>query len=101
MFLLSCVSSVEIGKHFFPRCSAVLDQIMDCEDLNELACGEEDTPEIRLQKKQRYMEIQETVKKAFSEDKKFGNSSLTASSSSTSKPTARKRSNGKLSLRRR
>lgn len=95
------ISSVEIGKHFFPRCSAVLDEIMDCEALTELACGEEDTPETRLHKKQRYMEIQETVEKAFSEDKKFGNSSLTASSSSTSKTTAGKRSNGKLSRRHR
>ncbi|XP_024015853.1 regulatory protein NPR1 isoform X2 [Eutrema salsugineum] len=95
--------TVELGKRFFPRCSAVLDSIMDCEDLTQLACEGEDTPEKRIQKKQRYMEIQETVKKAFSEDKEeFGNSSLSASSSSTSKSTAgKKRSNGKLSHRRR
>ncbi|VVB01893.1 unnamed protein product [Arabis nemorensis] len=53
--------------------------------LNWLACGEDDTPEKRVQKKQRYMEIMETVEKTFIEDKKFGNSSLTASSSFTSK----------------
>ncbi|CAH2048322.1 unnamed protein product [Thlaspi arvense] len=95
--------TVELGKRFFPRCSAVLDQIMDCDDLTQLACEGEDTPEKRIQKKQRYMEIQETVKKAFIEDKEeFGNSSLSASSSSTSKPTAaKKRSNAKLSHRRR
>ncbi|KAG5382725.1 hypothetical protein IGI04_034195 [Brassica rapa subsp. trilocularis] len=91
---------VELGKRFFPRCSAVLDQIMDCDDLTQLACGEGDTPEKRLQKKQRYMEIQETVKKAFTEDKEeHGNSSLSASSSSTFKSIARKRS--KLYHRRR
>lgn len=96
------VSSVELGKRFFPRCSEVLDKILDSDDLAQLAFGEEDTPENRLQKRQRYMEIQETFKKAFSEDKdEFGNSSLTASSSSTSKSTAGKRSNGKLSRRHR
>ncbi|KAL0643854.1 hypothetical protein Bca4012_042144 [Brassica carinata] len=92
--------AVELGKRFFPRCSAVLDQIMDSDDLTQLACGEGDTPEKRLQKKQRYMEIQETVKKAYTEDKEeHGNSSLSASSSSTSKSKAGKRS--KLYHRRR
>ncbi|CAD5316247.1 unnamed protein product [Arabidopsis thaliana] len=94
--------TVELGKRHFPRCSAVLDQIMNCEDLTQLACGEDDTAEKRLQKKQRYMEIQETLKKAFSEDNlELGNSSLTDSTSSTSKSTGGKRSNRKLSHRRR
>ncbi|KAJ4877169.1 Regulatory protein NPR1 [Raphanus sativus] len=92
--------TVELGKRFFPQCSAVLDQIMDCDDLNQLACGEGDTPQKRLQKKQRYMEIQEIVKKAFIEDKEeLVNSSLSPSSSSTSKSIAGKRS--KLYHRRR
>ncbi|KFK36581.1 hypothetical protein AALP_AA4G142100 [Arabis alpina] len=90
---------VEIGRKFFPRCSAYLNDVMDCKTLIELAC-EDDTPENRLQKKQRYMEIMETVEKTFSEDKKFANSSLTASSSSTSKSPAGRRSKGKLSNRR-
>lgn len=73
---------------------------MDCDDLNQLACGEGDTPQKRLQKKQRYMEIQEIVKKAFIEDKEeHVNSSLSLSSSSTSKSIAGKRS--KLYHRRR
>jgi regulatory protein NPR1 len=94
--------TVELGKHFFPRCSGLLDQIMDCEDLSVLACIEEDTPEKRLQKKQRYMEIQETVLKAFSEDKEnLEKSSLSASSSSTSKSTATKKSSGRSSHRHR
>uniref|UniRef100_A0A1J3CVK1 Regulatory protein NPR1 n=1 Tax=Noccaea caerulescens TaxID=107243 RepID=A0A1J3CVK1_NOCCA len=95
--------TVELGKRFFPRCSGVLDHIMDCEDLSVLACIDEDTPEKRIQKKQRYMEIQETLQKAFTEDKEeYGKSSLSASSSSTSKSTATKRSNnGKPSHRRR
>ncbi|EOA34947.1 hypothetical protein CARUB_v10020031mg [Capsella rubella] len=100
--LKALTKTVELGKRFFPRCSDVLDRIMDCDDLTELACGEEDTPQNRLQKRQRYMEIQESLKKAFTEDKlEIRNSSHAASSSSTSKPTAGKRSNRKLSNRRR
>ncbi|XP_024004355.1 regulatory protein NPR1 isoform X2 [Eutrema salsugineum] len=86
--------TVEFGKRFFPRCSAELDEIMDSEDLSILACIEEDTPEQRLQKRQRYMEIQKNLQNAFSKDKEeLGKSSPSASSSSTSKSTATKGSN--------
>ncbi|KAL1209133.1 Regulatory protein NPR1 [Cardamine amara subsp. amara] len=93
--LIALSKTVELGKRYFPRCSAVLDDILDSDDLAQMAFGEEDTPENRLQKRQRYMEIRETFNKAFNDDKdEFGNSSLlTASSSSTSKLTAGKRSN--------
>lgn len=83
------MSSVKLGKRYFPRCS--LDHFMDTEDLNHLACLEEDTPEKRLQKKQRYMELQETVMKTFSEEK---------DDSGKSSKTRSVRSNGKLSHRR-
>nr|AKV91675.1 NPR1 [Capsella grandiflora] len=100
--LTALSKTVELGKRFFPRCSAVVDQIIiDVEDLTQLAWGEEESPENRLQKRQRFTEIQESVNKAFNEDKELGNSSRTASSSSTSKPAAGKRSNRKLSNRRR
>lgn len=56
--------------------------------MNHLACVEEDTPEKRLQKKQRYMELQETVMKTFSEEK---------DDSGKSSKTRSVRSNGKLS----
>ncbi|XP_010545358.1 PREDICTED: regulatory protein NPR1 [Tarenaya hassleriana] len=92
--------TVELGKCYFPRCSAVLDQIMDAEDLSQLACIENDTIEERLQKKQRYMELQDALGKAFNEDKEnFDKSSITSSSSSTSKSTASRGLNGKLTQR--
>ncbi|XP_010433547.1 PREDICTED: regulatory protein NPR2-like isoform X1 [Camelina sativa] len=90
--LRALCDTVDLGKRYFPRCS--LDHFMDTEDLNYLASVEEDTPEKRLQKKQRYMELQETLMKTFSEGKEeFGKSS-------TSKPTSALRSNSKLSHRR-
>ncbi|CAL9226882.1 unnamed protein product [Arabidopsis halleri] len=90
--LRALCKTVELGKRYFRRCS--LDHFMDTEDLNHLASVEEDTPEKRLQKKQRYLELQETLMKTFSEDKEeFGKSS-------TAKPTSAMRSNRKLSHRR-
>lgn len=93
---------VEFGKRFFPRCSKVLDDILNFEDLTILALVEEETPEQRQQKRQRFMEIQEIVRMAFSKDKEdLGKSSLSPSSSSTSKLNGKKRSIAKLSHRRR
>ncbi|KFK29121.1 hypothetical protein AALP_AA7G091600 [Arabis alpina] len=70
--------TVNLGQRYLRRCS--LDQFMDTEDLNYLAYVEEDTPEERLQKKQRYMELQENLMKTFSEDKEeFGKPSTTNS----------------------
>ncbi|KAJ0251409.1 Regulatory protein NPR2 [Hirschfeldia incana] len=95
--------TVELGKRFFPRCSKVLDDIVDSEDLTVLALIDEETPEQRQQKRQRYMEIHETLQDAFSKDNEEfkKSSSLSASSSSTSKHSAKKRSNAKHSHRRR
>ncbi|KAF2302711.1 hypothetical protein GH714_001346 [Hevea brasiliensis] len=61
--------TVELGKRFFPKCSEVLNRIMDADDLSQLAYLGNDTPEERLQKKRRYMELQEVLTKAFTEDK--------------------------------
>ncbi|CAH8391773.1 unnamed protein product [Eruca vesicaria subsp. sativa] len=91
--------TVELGRRFFPRCSALLDKIADCEALSILAFVEKDTPENRLEKRQKYMEIQESLLMAFSKDnEERGKSSRSGSFSSTSKST--KRSNGKPSNRR-
>lgn len=77
--------TVELGKRFFPRCSEVLNKIMDADDLSELAYLGNDTPDQRLLKKRRYMELQEVLSKAFSEDKEeFDKSTISSSSSSTS-----------------
>ncbi|XP_059633131.1 BTB/POZ domain and ankyrin repeat-containing protein NPR1-like [Cornus florida] len=76
--------TVELGKRFFPRCSAILNKIMDADDLSELAYLGKDTSEERQLKKQRYMELQEVLSKAFSEDKEeYDKSNIPSSSSST------------------
>ncbi|XP_027065334.1 BTB/POZ domain and ankyrin repeat-containing protein NPR1 isoform X1 [Coffea arabica] len=78
--------TVELGKRFFPRCSDVLNKIMDADDLSEIAYMGNETPEERQLKKQRYLELQEVLTKAFSEDKQEfdRNNNLSSSSSSTS-----------------
>ncbi|KAF3794859.1 Regulatory protein [Nymphaea thermarum] len=76
-----------LGKRFFPRCSEVLNKIMDDDDLGELACLTTGTTEEQLRKRKRYLELQDLLSKAFSEDKKAQNGS-TISSSSSSTTTA-------------
>ncbi|KAK9060817.1 hypothetical protein SSX86_021523 [Deinandra increscens subsp. villosa] len=70
--------TVELGKRFFPRCSEVLNKIVDSDGHNG-----KDTPEERESKKQKYLEVQETLNKAFSEDKQEFDK-ISSSSSSTS-----------------
>lgn len=90
--------AVELGKRFFPRCSEVLNKIMDADDLSQLAYLGHDTPAERLVKKRRYMELQEVLSKAFNEDKEeIGRSALSSSSSSTSIGVMRH--NGKLGIK--
>ncbi|XP_052199786.1 BTB/POZ domain and ankyrin repeat-containing protein NPR1-like [Diospyros lotus] len=60
--------TVQLGKQFFPRCSEVLNEIMDADDLSELASLKNETPEERERKKQRYMELQGVLAQAFHED---------------------------------
>lgn len=89
---------MELGKRFFPRCSDVLNKIMDADDISELAYLGKDTPEERVLKRQRYMELQEVLNKAFNEDKEeFDRSTLSSSASSTSRVVVR--SNGKLTIK--
>lgn len=89
--------TVELGKRFFPRCSEVLNKIMDGDDISQLAYTGDDTPELRLSKQRRYMELQKVLSKAFNEDKEeFDRSAVSSSSSSTSIGVVR--SNGKLTL---
>jgi regulatory protein NPR1 len=54
---------VELGKHFYPRCSNVLDKIMEDKTL---------LPSLGLDtstKKKRYHDVQNLLQKAFNEDK--------------------------------
>lgn len=79
--------TVELGKRFFPRCSEVLNKIMDADDLSEIAYMGNDTAEERQLKKQRYRELQEILSKAFTEDKEefAKTNNISSSGSSTSK----------------
>lgn len=70
---------VELGKRFFPRCSNVLDKIMD--DETELASLGRDTS---IERKRRFHDLQDVLQKAFSEDKEeYDRSARSSSSSST------------------
>ncbi|KAK1413853.1 hypothetical protein QVD17_29589 [Tagetes erecta] len=71
--------TVELGKRFFPRCSEVLNKIVDSEGHNW-----RNTPEERELKKQKYLQVQETLNKAFNEDKEEFDRSYAISSSSSS-----------------
>ncbi|XP_024980675.1 BTB/POZ domain and ankyrin repeat-containing protein NPR1 [Cynara cardunculus var. scolymus] len=71
--------TVELGKRFFPRCSEVLNKIVDAEAHQWI-----DTPEERELKKQKYLQVQETLNKAFNEDKEDLDKSYAISSSSSS-----------------
>lgn len=70
--------TVELGKRFFPRCSKVLDQIMD--DEPELVSLGRDTS---TEKKRRFHDLQDVLQKAFSEDKEENDRSARSSSSSS------------------
>lgn len=73
--------TVELGKRFFPRCSEVLNKIMD-DDVTDLTYFGHNASEDR---RKRYLELQDVLTKAFTEDKEeFGKASLLSSSSSTS-----------------
>lgn len=91
--------TVEVGKRFFPRCSEVLNNIMDVDDLSKLAYVGDDTPEERLRKKSRYTELQEVLKQAFNEDKEEYKYAISSSSSSTTSGVPRH--NNKLNLQNR
>nr|XP_010915286.1 BTB/POZ domain and ankyrin repeat-containing protein NPR1 isoform X1 [Elaeis guineensis] len=72
--------TVELGKRFFPRCSEVLNKIMD-DDYSEFTSLGQDASE---EKRKRYRELQDVLTKAFSEDKEEFDRSAISSSSSTS-----------------
>ncbi|KAK4391810.1 BTB/POZ domain and ankyrin repeat-containing protein NPR1 [Sesamum angolense] len=76
--------TVELGKRFFPRCSSVLNKIMDRDDYPEIAgLGNGSLDECPL-KRQRRMEIEEILSKAFTEDKEEFDRTINLSSSSSS-----------------
>ncbi|KAJ6813700.1 putative regulatory protein NPR1 isoform X1 [Iris pallida] len=70
--------TVELGMRYFPRCAEVLSKIMD-DDYSDLSYPEQNTTEGR---KQRYLELQDEMKKAFDEDKQKLDGSVFSSKSS-------------------
>ncbi|KAF3783128.1 Regulatory protein [Nymphaea thermarum] len=77
--------TVELGKRFFPRCSDVLNKIVDDDGLGELACLSTGTSDEQVRKRRRYMELQEQLSKAFTEDKEERDrTAMSSCSSSTS-----------------
>ncbi|XP_058072001.1 BTB/POZ domain and ankyrin repeat-containing protein NPR1 [Magnolia sinica] len=76
--------TVELGRHYFPHCSEVLDKFLE-DDLPDLFYLERGTPEEQKIKRMRFCELKEDVQKAFSKDKaEFSQSVLSSSSSSSS-----------------
>nr|Q5D0W8.1 RecName: Full=BTB/POZ domain and ankyrin repeat-containing protein NPR1; Short=OsNPR1; AltName: Full=NPR1 homolog 1; Short=OsNH1 [Oryza sativa Indica Group]AAX18700.1 NPR1-like 1 [Oryza sativa Indica Group]ADE05560.1 ankyrin-repeat protein [Oryza sativa Indica Group]ADE05561.1 ankyrin-repeat protein [Oryza sativa Indica Group] len=72
--------TVELGKRFFPRCSNVLDKIMD-DETDPVSLGRDTSAE----KRKRFHDLQDVLQKAFHEDKEENDrSGLSSSSSSTS-----------------
>ena len=80
---MTTLFAVELGKRFFPRCSDVLNKIMDADDLSQLAYLGNDTREERQRKRKRYLELRDALSQAFSEDKEEFDRSTLSSSSST------------------
>uniref|UniRef100_A0A0E0KH70 BTB domain-containing protein n=1 Tax=Oryza punctata TaxID=4537 RepID=A0A0E0KH70_ORYPU len=75
--------TVELGRRYFPHCSEVLDKFLN-EESTDLFFLESGTTEDQQTKRQRFSELREDVRKAFTKDKAAGaaiSSSISASSS--------------------
>lgn len=75
--------TVELGKRFFPRCSDVLNKIMDSDNFPSLAPLPYETPEERELKKRKIEEFQSVLTKAYNEDKEEMDTPFISSSSSS------------------
>ncbi|KAH7851327.1 hypothetical protein Vadar_009905 [Vaccinium darrowii] len=87
--IMALFKTVELGKLFFPRCSEVLNDMVD-NDLSELVFMPNETQEERQLKKRRYTELKEDITRAFREDKEEFNkfTKIPSSSSSSSISTS-------------
>ncbi|KAG5547192.1 hypothetical protein RHGRI_013010 [Rhododendron griersonianum] len=98
--LVALYQVVELGKRFFPRCSKVLNKMMDDDDWSELAYIQNKTQEERQLKKRQYMELKDVITKAFHEDKEeFSKCINIQSSFSSTSIGGVGRPNGKLTLK--
>ncbi|XP_051114178.1 BTB/POZ domain and ankyrin repeat-containing protein NPR1-like isoform X2 [Andrographis paniculata] len=86
--------TVELGKRFFPRCSAVLNKIMDREDYTEIAQQGNGSVNDCPLKRQRRQELEEVLSKAYTEDKEeLDRATNLTSSSSSSAPIIKSNEN--------
>ncbi|KAM0974882.1 hypothetical protein ACFX2C_017995 [Malus domestica] len=94
---LNCLQA--LSRAVFPRCSEVLNKIMDGDDISQLQYTRNDTPELRLTKRRKYMELQEVLTQAFDKDnEEFDRSGISSSSSSTSIGVVRS-NGGKITIK--
>ncbi|KAL6894511.1 hypothetical protein ACP4OV_008609 [Aristida adscensionis] len=76
--------TVELGRRYFPNCSAVLDKFLE-EEATGLAFLDSGTPEDQRIKRMRFDELMEDVRKAFDKDKAAG-AAIVSTASSPSSP---------------
>lgn len=79
------MKTVETGRRYFPSCYEVLDKYMDQymdEEIPDMSYPEKGTVKERRQKRMRYNELKNDVKKAYSKDKEAKNARSCLSSSS-------------------
>ncbi|KAL3825299.1 hypothetical protein ACJIZ3_021328 [Penstemon smallii] len=91
--------TVELGRRFFPRCSSMLNKIMDGDDYRDIAQMGNGFVEDSPLKRQRRMELEQVLSKAFTEDKEEFDRSVNLSSSSSSSSMGVMTPNGKLLFR--
>ncbi|KAK4479062.1 hypothetical protein RD792_014573 [Penstemon davidsonii] len=91
--------TVELGRRFFPRCSSVLNKIMDGDDYRDIAQMGNGFVEDSPSKRQRRMELEQVLSKAFTEDKEEFDRSVNLSSSSSSSSMGVLTPNAKLLFR--
>jgi regulatory protein NPR1 len=80
------MKTVETGRRYFPSCYEVLDKYMDQymdEEIPDMSYPEKGTVKERRQKRMRYNELKNDVKKAYSKDK-VARSCLSSSSPASS-----------------
>jgi regulatory protein NPR1 len=94
---LFLISSVELGRRYFPHCSDVLDKFLN-EESTDLIFLETGTPEDQHVKRMRFSELKEDVRKAFTKDKAaVAAIASSASSSSSSRYEGRGRQSNRKS----
>lgn len=80
---LRSASAVELGRHYFPNCSYLIDKFLE-EEATYLALLESDNTDGKRIKRKRFYEIKKKAQRAFNKDIAAGATIPSASSSSSS-----------------